>query len=238
MMSAYGEFLIDFERKHADYTHRNDPRNTKAAIIVETRPLFFLPRVIRNVMYFLGPEWNLEVLTGPMAYDFVGESLPGWDARIGVLPWNPLVLTRQDYSRYLMLPEFWQRLAEQTVLIFQPDSLMTGPGIADWLGCDYVGAPCERLDETYVGCGGFSLRTRDAMIAALEQHRPAEGEPEDTFFSRAVRAVGGRMPDLASAARFCLHFLYTGQQPLAVHGTDKYPHGLDVARAVTAAIDY
>ena len=237
MMSPYGEFLVDFERKHGDHTHRNDPGNTKAAIIVETRPLFFLPKVIRNVMYFLGRDWNLHVLTGPMAYDFVRSSLPGWDVRIDVLPWNPVWLALQDYSRYLALREFWTRLREQTVLVFQPDTLLTGPGIEEFLGWDYVGAPCVSLDENYHACGGLSLRSRDAMVACTERAVLGADEPEVAFFSTGVRALGGRMPDLLTAARFCLESLYVSH-PLGVLGTDKFLHSLDVARTVTAAIAY
>lgn len=55
LMFPYADFLLDFERKHGDLTHQNSSENTRAAVIVETRPGFFLPRVIRNVMYFLGP---------------------------------------------------------------------------------------------------------------------------------------------------------------------------------------
>jgi hypothetical protein len=237
MMSPYGEFLLDFERKHRDFTHRNDPRNTKAAIIIETRPLFFLPKVIRNVTYFLGRDWNLHVLTGPMAYEFVGSSLPGWDVQIDVLPWNPIHLTKQDYSRYLTIREFWTRLREPTVLVFQPDTLLTGTGIEEFLGWDYIGAPCGTFDDNYSACGGLSLRSRDAMVACTERAQLVENEPEDTFFSSQVRAIGGRMPDLLTAARFCLESLYVSH-PLGVHGTDKFLHSLDVARTVTAAIAY
>ncbi|HEX6756764.1 MAG TPA: DUF5672 family protein [Mycobacteriales bacterium] len=237
MMSPYGEFLVDFERKHGDHTHRNDPGNTKAALIIETRPLFFLPKVIRNVMYFLGREWNLHVLTGPMAYDFVGSSLPGWNVHIDVLPWNPIGLSKRDYSRYLTIREFWTWLPEPTVLVFQPDTLLTGPGIEEFLGWDYIGAPCGTFDENYYACGGLSLRSRDAMIAALEGRQPVENEPEDTYFSKKVRQMGGRMPDVMTAARFCLESAYVGH-PLGVHGTDKFLHSLDIARTVTAAIAY
>jgi hypothetical protein len=236
-MSAYGEFLVDFERRHGDFVHRNDPGNTKLALVVETRPLYFLPKVIRNVMYFLGPEWNLEVLTGPMACGHLRSSLAGWDVRVDVLPWQPIWLSKQDYSRFLATREFWTRLREPTVLVFQPDTLLTGPGIGEFLEWDYIGAPCGTFDENYFACGGLSLRSRDAMIACVERARLAENEPEDTFFTTGVRAIGGRMPDVLTAARFCLESVYVGH-PLGVHGTDKFLHGPDVAGMVTAAIAY
>jgi len=66
LMFPYADFLLDFERKHGDLTHQNSPENTRAAVIVETRPGFFLPRVIRNVMYFLGRfPWCIRIASHP-----------------------------------------------------------------------------------------------------------------------------------------------------------------------------
>ena len=77
LMFPYANFLLDFERKHGGQTHRNSPENTRAAVIVETRPDFWLPRVIRNVMYFLGPRWNLYVFCREESGAYAQASLPG-----------------------------------------------------------------------------------------------------------------------------------------------------------------
>lgn len=237
MMPAYGEFLVEFERRHRDFVHGNDPGNRRAALIVETRPSFFLPKVIRNVMFFLGAGWNLYVLTGPLAVDPLRAALTGWNISLGVLPGSPGTLTRNDYSHLLTRPDLWTRFREEKVLVFQPDTILTGAGIEDWLEWDYIGAPCGTFDENYFACGGFSLRTRDAMIDALAGRQPVENEPEDTYFTQKVREIGGRMPDVVTAARFCVESFYVGH-PLGVHGTDKLNHSPDLAGAITAAIRY
>jgi len=50
MMYPYAKFLIDFDQRHSSLKHRNSPSNTKAAVIIESRPLFFLPMVLKNLM--------------------------------------------------------------------------------------------------------------------------------------------------------------------------------------------
>jgi hypothetical protein len=242
MMSPYGEFLVDFERKHGDHTHRNDPGNTKAAIIVETRPLFFLPKVIRNVMYFLGPDWNLYVLTAGATVEFLHRSLPGWQVPIGRLPEAILTpiggLELDTYTRLLCSPEFWRRFGEDKVLTFQTDTLLTGPRVGEYLGYDYIGAPCQ-LTQTgdCVLNGGLALRTRQLMLDCLVGARPAPDQPEDAFFTRRVRELGGTVPDFATAARFSIesHFVV---QPLGVHGTDKFYHSIEMAERIVRAIEY
>ena len=82
MLYPYAEFLIDFDRKHAGIVHQNCPENTRAAVLVETREHFFVPKVIRNVMYFLGPRWNLHILCSEYSEVYLQEALAGWDVDI------------------------------------------------------------------------------------------------------------------------------------------------------------
>src|SRR5579864_4130802 len=82
MMYPYAEFLLDFDRKHGQRTHANAPENTRAAVIIEGRPFFFLPKVIKNAMFFLGPRWNLYVFCSELSHDYIQASLPGWDIHI------------------------------------------------------------------------------------------------------------------------------------------------------------
>jgi hypothetical protein len=79
MMHSYGEFLTRFDKAHATTTHRHSPRNTRCAVILETRPLPHLPKVVRNVMFFLGPQWNLQILGSRASLGLLEDSLPGWE---------------------------------------------------------------------------------------------------------------------------------------------------------------
>jgi hypothetical protein len=237
MMYPYAEFLIDFYRKHAGMTHQNCPENTRAAVIIETRPHFFLPKVIRNVMFFLGPQWNLHILCGEHSYSYIQRFLPGWDVRIIRIPTVACHLPEASYNQIMTSPGFWGLFSESKLLVFQSDSLLSGANVEDFLRYDYIGAPCGRFDEQYIANGGLSLRTRRVMLDCLSRRRPQPGVPEDVFFTQAVREIGAAMPDLPTAVRFSVESLYT-THPFGVHGTDKYFHSTDVAEKITRAISY
>ena len=234
MMYPYGRFLLDFDLEHAAMTHRNRPGNTRCALIIETRPLFFLPMVVRNVMHFLGPRWNLRVLGSPRSLRYLEESLPGWDLSPAEVTPRPR-LAIADYNRLLLSPRLWEALPEDKVLVFQSDSLLTGPNIEDFEEYDYIGAPCGTFDENYIANGGLSLRTRETMLECLRRHTPEATEPEDVFFTRAARRGGVRMPDFKTATLFSVESVYTGH-PVGVHGTDKFFHPVEVAELITRAI--
>jgi hypothetical protein len=235
-MYPYAGFLLDFDARHGALRHRNCPENTRAAVIVETRPLYFLPKVIRNVMYFLGARWNLHVVCGELSHEYVGGFLRDWDARIVKLQ-GTYRLTTDAYNKLLMSPEFWQLFSEEKLLIFQTDTLLAGSNVADFEAYDYVGAPCARFDEHYVGNGGLSLRSRRAMLRCLERFRPADGVPEDVFFTESARRTDAQVPDLDTATRFAVESLYTAH-PFGVHGTDKCYHSIEVAERIVKAIAY
>jgi Protein of unknown function (DUF5672) len=236
MMFPYAEFLIDFDRKHGGMIHCNSPENTRAAVIVETRPLFFLPKVIRNTLFFLGPSWNLHVFCGELSHDYVCESLEGWQVNIVKLP-GIYRLAISDYNTLLTGRPFWDSFREDRLLLFQTDSLLTSPAVEDFRSFDYVGAPCGRFDDQYVANGGLSLRSRRVMQECVSKFRPRGGVAEDIFFTEAVRGIGAVMPDLATATRFAVESLYTAH-PFGVHGTDKCFHSIEIAQRITRATQY
>jgi hypothetical protein len=236
MMYPYAEFLIDFNNKHANFFHRNCPENSRAAVIVETRPIYFLPKVICNVMKFLGPSWNLHVFCGEPSYNFVMRVLQKYSVRVIKLQ-NIYSLTADAYNKLLMSAEFWNLFTEDRVLIFQSDTLLSGSNIGDFESFDYVGAPCGTFDEKYVANGGLSLRSREVMKKCLADFRPADGVAEDIFFTAATRRLGARMPDLQTATRFAVESIYTSH-PFGVHGTDKSYHSVEIAEKIVGSIIY
>ena len=236
MIFPYAQFLLDFDTKHGGLVHHNSPENTRAAIIVETRPFFFLPKVIRNTMYFLGPRWNLHVFCGELSFDYVLAALQGWQVHIGKFSGLHRLPT-SDYNKLMMGQNFWQTFKEERLLIFQTDSILTASGIDEFCAYDYVGAPCGRLDEQYIANGGLSLRSRKAMLECITKFRPAEGIAEDVFFTQAARAIGAAMPNLETATRFAVESVYTSH-PIGVHGTDKCYHSIEVAQKIVSATQY
>lgn len=236
MMEPYAQFLVDFTAKHADLVHRNAPENTKAAVIVETRRHFFLPKVIRNVMFYLGEGWNLHVLTGEPTLGYVRAALPGW--QVGIHPFLPgAVLPRWHYNTIMMTADFWKAFSEEKILIFQTDSLLCGDNIDEFMDYDLIGATCGSFDENYYANGGLSLRNRELMLECVARRAPHDDEPEDVFFSTEVRALGGKMADVHTAARFAVESTYLSH-PVGVHATDKFMHDVEVARRIVADTRY
>lgn len=235
MMYPYAEFLLAFDRKHHAYTHENRGTNTKAAVILESRPFFFLPMVLKNTMYFLGPDWNLHVLCGEMSETFIRQSVAGWNVR--VLKVNNLYRTPVSvYNSILTSSQFWELFPEEKILIFQTDSLLCGHNIGEFLDYDFIGAPAVRFDEHFIANGGLSLRTRLRMLECLAR-QSAGTETEDIYFTRLMRELPAKMPDFQTACRFALESVYT-THPVGVHGTDKCYHSMQIAERVVRAIAF
>jgi hypothetical protein len=236
MMYPYADFLLAFDRKNGGLIHRNRPENTRAAFIVETRPLYFAPKVIRNVMYFLGPRWNLYVLCGELSHDYLATSLRDWGINCLKLQ-NVHRLSIPDYNRLMTSPALWNSFSEEKILVFQSDALLTGPNVEDFESYDFIGAPCGQFDEQYIANGGLSLRTRAVMLQCLAKFSVPEGIAEDVFFTKAVRTLGASMPDMGTAARFAVESIYRAH-PFGVHGTDKCYHSVGVAEEIVRGIIY
>jgi hypothetical protein len=238
MMNPYGEALLRFTREHPDFVHDSDGDGKHLALIVETRPSFWLPLVLRNVMYFLGPRWRLCVVCSLQAEFFLRSHTRDWKMQIiNTLP-NGL-LKRPLYNQLILNGGFWMQFREEKVLMFQTDSLLCRDGVEDYLHYDFIGAPCGDLDGDFVYNGGLSIRNRQMMMDILAEHGEVQGTDiaEDVFFTEQFRKRGARLPDLLTASEFSVESVYR-RHPFAVHGTDKYYHNLDTAMRIAAGIRY
>ena len=232
MEERFARYLMAFDERHRDAVVRNDPDKPHRAVIIDSRRDLFLPMVLRNVMHFLGEDWNLQVFCGTHNQAWLQRHLDGWAIDVSVI--NVARIPVAQYNRILMSEAFWQRFPENDLLVFQADSLMCGHHIADFMEWDYIGAPC--MDGSIYN-GGFSYRKREAMLAAIATHGQApQSEVEDVFFSKALRAEGARLPDPQTAARFSVESHYVAH-PVGVHGTDKYYLSEDVVRRIIGGIE-
>lgn len=235
MMHPYANFLVDFDRRHGSVKHRNSPTNDKAAIIIESRPVYFLPMVLRNVMFFLGSPWNLHIFSGELSEKYVDDIVDGWDVNVTKL--DGLVhLSRTQRSAILKSPQFWKLFAEEKLLLFETNALMCGRNIEEFLEYDFIGAPSGTPDKFSLH-GGFSLRSRRKLIECIVKGRSPEGEPEDEFFTRMMRQIGAVTPDFTSACRFAVASTYEGH-PVGVPATDECLHTKEVAEKIVAGITY
>lgn len=235
-MYPYAEFLLRFANKQAGFVHDSTGDGGHVAVIIESRPNFWTPLVLRNVMYFLGADWRLVVVCSEESGRFLATGTGAW--KIEFLPLISAVnFPKTSYNQMLQDSEFWQRFPEEKILIFQSDCILCGHHIKQFMEYDFIGAPCHRLDEHFIVNGGLSLRSRSRMLEAIAHRSSSAQVQEDVFFTQALRSLGARLPDLKTAADFAVESAYH-RTPLGVHGTDKYFHDDAIARRIVAAIDY
>ncbi len=124
---------------------------------------------------------------------------------------SPTLQTADDYSRFVLerLPDL---VPDEVVMVFQWDGFIIDPHLwsEDFLAHDYIGAPwptpiaspCGR-----VGNGGFSLRSRRLMEAALTLPPRPLDYPEDRHLIDhlpQLESAGIRVAPLELARRFAI----------------------------------
>jgi hypothetical protein len=248
---------------------RDQPDQSRVAVVVDTRPLPQLILAIESVMSVLPSSWPLQVFHGRLNEKFLRESEPLrsllQEGRATLHP-IPLALVganlldgrrgdgvggvvssldQMEYSRLLVTEGFWRSCWGEHILLFQADTAMcsptsaASPHIDHFVGkYDLVGAPwcskhddpaaafhpvCAELPSGYcVGNGGFTLRSRSAMIHCTTSF--VCGWLEDQFFALHLGIVGGRVADERTGGRFAVetvvpeaHRNFTNAPPLGVH---------------------
>jgi len=171
-------------------------------LIPETRPLVTLPVVVLQAhMHF--PELRIQIMYGSANKDYVHVQkalvelqqkgavfltpMPGEAYNISQLPKRERL---PAYSKALFSTEFWQLITTPKVLLVQADSWICSGAhehLKDFLQYDYVGAPWSRLNSSFCGNGGFSLRDREAMLRITKAFHP-NGMAEDAHFCKHLQS--------------------------------------------------
>jgi hypothetical protein len=145
---------------------RNIPLNipmgsNNIAVIIEPEINAMFEFCVRNVMFFLGSSWMLQVYYSSHSEAFVRYSLRGIN-NVQFIPLPINIVSTKEYNLVMKSPEFWRNIRtysrsgivselfnikklfevnNEKVLIFQSDSIMLRHGIEDFLKFDYIGAP-------------------------------------------------------------------------------------------------
>jgi hypothetical protein len=156
-----------------NYTDGDEKTGTmkKVALIVEPGINTHFEYAVRNVMYYLGPDWSCQVQYSKDSKEYVKAALVNVK-NVDYVQVNADIRSVHDFNRLMKEESFWAPFRYHKVLIFQSDSFMLRPGMNSFLKFDYVGAPWHLLynervvkyvEKGYlknaVGNGGFSLRT-------------------------------------------------------------------------------
>ena len=114
----------------------------------------------------------VHVVCGPANQDALEARLRPLEAWSGGLRLHALPEARRAdvgfYTRLLLSAGFWERFPQDRLLVMQEDSCLFHGRLGPFLKYDYVGAPWAHRENRHdVGNGGFSLRSRQAMLRVL-----------------------------------------------------------------------
>lgn len=186
-----------------------------AAVIVETRPLPNLDKIILQHMRYLGKEWKLYIFTSQF------HELKNLKSPNTVFYEDINVSTEWDYNLLLTMKEFWDRIEEEKILIFQYDSRILREGIDEFLDYDFIGAPLYHIPFPAMN-GGFSLRSKSIMKKILNEfpYRLEFGN-EDVYFCNNILRVFGKLPTFEKAKLFSVETIFS-LGSLGVHAIEKW----------------
>jgi hypothetical protein len=145
------------------------------AVIVETRPLENINRIIHSHMNRLPKDWGLTIFCS-----VDNQHMMPHGANLIVMP--SAFMNEMQYNKLLTSFAFWQNVPYDKCLVFQHDSELFKAWDSDFEKWDYIGAPWKF--QQHGGNGGLSWRSVAAMKWCLQQiaYNPTLGN-EDVYFS-------------------------------------------------------
>ena len=225
-----------------------DIKHSKAALLIDPRYSEETFAVTMNIMYNLGPGWNLYIYCShqcdKLQAEFTGLPVVFRELRDSSMP------SAFKVSKWLMSSALWKSFPEDRILVFQVDSLLIKRfEIRNYLSMDYPfigaygpGVGADMRTPRGVGMnGGLSLRSPAAMIKCLEQitpemvnqyrskhglialpYNPLKGiyYMEDVYFYHALEMLGYALPPVEVQTKFSVQSAYD-KDTMGIHGYDK-----------------
>ena len=251
---TYSQEHVDLSKKYLDALAEHVRPSQKVtlkdrnhvAVIVEPRKHDMLEIIVRNVMYFLGEDWNLHIFGGTENEKWVNELFPeDWGyifTNLGVEN-----ITAEEHNLLLKQRFFWEQIDEENILIFQTDSFLLRKGIEPILQFDYAGAETlnehEKTPNNVGQNGGFSFRKRSIMLECIDNvteeiindYRMKNGKlkfliennilAEDIYFFHSMEILKKKIIPMSLASRFSMEApsIKNGINitPLGIHGINK-----------------
>ena len=225
-----------------------DIKHSKAALLIDPRYSEETFAVTMNIMYNLGPGWNLYIYCShqcdKLRAEFTG--LPVIFRELEDLP----LQSAFKVSKWLMSVDMWCGFTESAVLVFQVDSiLLKRDTMGKFLAMDYpfigayspgVGADMRTPNGQGMN-GGLSLRSPAAMCRCLEMinpenvnlfrsrrglatmpYNPLNGiyYMEDVYYYHALEMLGYALPPVEVQTKFSVQSAYD-KDTMGIHGYDK-----------------
>jgi FkbM family methyltransferase len=179
-MAMIDKFFKYYENLDILINH-NDSSN-KVAVIIEPRNHKYLIGVIKQAMHKLGDTWNLRIFGSDKNEAIVKENIKGTYTFINMRIDD--FVSPDAYSLFMQSKQFWDKISEEHILIFQTDSFILSNNYSIPLQYGFIGAPYHLgyydVSGNYIdinapvkgGCninGGFSYRNKKAMLDCINK---------------------------------------------------------------------
>jgi FkbM family methyltransferase len=190
-----------------DIAINNNMTNGNVAVIIEPRNHKYLIGVIKQVMSKLGNTWNLRIFGSDKNEATIKENIKGTYTFVNMHIDD--FVSPDAYSLFMQSKQFWDKIAEQHVIIFQTDSFILSNNYGIPLQYGFIGAPYSFglydnsgsiIDITtpvksgFNINGGFSYRNKQVMLDCINKvtnhdiinYRKQNGLNVDFFIDRLI----------------------------------------------------
>ena len=231
--------------------YRSQPqsgKHSKAALLIDPRYSKETFAVTMNIMYNLGPGWNLYIYCSHQC-DVLKAEFAGLPVVFRELE-DLSLHSAYKVSKWLMSLDMWCGFTESLVLVYQVDSILLKRNTMDkfvsmnypFIGAYSPGVGADMRTPKGVGMnGGLSLRSPAAMCRCLETvspdsvnlfrsrrglttlpYNPEKGVyyMEDVYYYHALEMLGYALPPVELQIKFSVQSAYD-KDTMGIHGYDK-----------------
>jgi FkbM family methyltransferase len=164
-----------------DIVINNNDNNANVAVIIEPRNHKYLVGVIKQVMSKLGDTWNLRIFGSDKNEATIKENIKGTYTFVNMHIDD--FVSPDAYSLFMQSKLFWNKIAEEHILIFQTDSFILSNNYGIPLKYGFIGAPYFHgyiyshvsidintpVKGGYNINGGFSYRNKQIMVDCINK---------------------------------------------------------------------
>jgi FkbM family methyltransferase len=179
-MAMIDKFFNYYEK--LDIVINNNVSSNKVAVIIEPRDHKYLIGVIKQTMDKLGDTWNLRIFGSDKNEANIKENIKGTYTFVNMHIDD--FVSPDAYSLFMQSKQFWDKIAEEHVLIFQTDSFILSNNYCIPLKYGFIGAPyfwghiihpdtiIDIIAPAKCGFsinGGFSYRNKNTMLECINK---------------------------------------------------------------------
>jgi len=144
--------------------------------------------IIKNALIKLKGQCMVTFVCGPENYNYIKKLCNNISENIYIINENRIINSPKDYNKMCYDINFWKKLKGEKILIHQFDAFILNSNINKFINYDYIGGYWyETKNNTHVGNGGLSIRTKKVIINILENFKLNKKLPEDIFFGNILK---------------------------------------------------